>query len=89
MKNILFAGLLFAAIATSSSAVFAQSTDAPISRADVKAQLAAADKNGQLDVVRTESYPQLLPYQAAQAATPTNAGGLALTQANAGRVRAQ
>jgi hypothetical protein len=77
MKRALIGSLLFAA-AMSSASVFAQTTgaadaagNAPITRAQVKAQLAAAKKSGQLDPVHSESYPQLLPYQSGQGANGT------------------
>ena len=88
MKKIMVAGLLVMG-AMSSAAVFAQSVDSPITRADVKAQLVAAQKDGQLDVVRTESYPQLLPYQAAQRVNAMSASEATLAQANASRMRVQ
>ena len=91
MKTTLLASLLTIAMISSTS-VFAQGSDAanaPVTRAQVKAELVAAEKNGQLDVVRTESYPQLLPYQAAQDGNAQATSGIALTQANPLRVRAQ
>jgi Domain of unknown function (DUF4148) len=79
MKRALIGSLLFAA-AMSSASVFAQTTgaanaaeNAPITRAQVKAELAAAKKSGQLDLIHSETYPQLLPYQAARKANATMA----------------
>lgn len=68
-----FIGSLFVAVLISSAPVFAQSSGsvqqnsyAPRTRAEVKAELIAAQKSGELDAFRTESYPQLLPYQTAR-----------------------
>jgi hypothetical protein len=88
MKNSLLAGVL-AVAALSSASVFAQAADTSLSRAQVKAELVAANKNGQLDVVRSESYPQLLPYQSAQRVGVQSDSNSAMTQANASRVRTQ
>ena len=62
MKRALI-GSLFVAVLVSSAPVFAQSTDtvqqnayAPRTRAEVKAELIAAQKSGELDAIRTESY---------------------------------
>lgn len=88
MKNSLLAGV-FAVAALSSASVFAQAADTSLSRAQVKAELVAANKNGQLDVVRSESYPQLLPYQSAQRVGALSDSNSAMTQANASRARTQ
>ncbi len=88
MKNSLLAGV-FAVAALSSASVFAQAADTSLSRAQVKAELVAANKNSQLDVVRSESYPQLLPYQSVQRVGVPLDSNSAMTQANASRVRTQ
>jgi hypothetical protein len=88
MKRALI-GSLFVAVLVSSAPVFAQSTDtaqqtayAPRTRAEVKAELIAAQKSGQLDMIHTESYAQLLPYQTARVGRVTSATDKTMTQAN-------
>jgi hypothetical protein len=66
MKRALM-GSVFVAVLVSSAPVLAQSADTvPRTRAEVKAELIAAQRSGELDAIRTESYPQLLPYQSAR-----------------------
>ena len=88
MKRALI-GSLFVAVLVSSAPLFAQSTDAiqrntyaPRTRAEVKAELIAAQKSGELDAIHTESYPQLLPYQTARYERVTSDTDTTLTQAN-------
>ncbi|QIE29001.1 hypothetical protein SBC1_71030 (plasmid) [Caballeronia sp. SBC1] len=99
MKRALI-GSLFAAVLVSSAPVFAQSTDvaqqsvyAPRTRAEVKAELIAAQKSGEFDAIHTESYPQLLPYQTARFERVTSGTDAdtdtAVTQANGVRVSTQ
>jgi len=95
MKRALI-GSLFVAALFSSAPVFAQSTDtvqqhayAPRTRAEVKAELIAAQKSGELDAIHTESYPQLLPYQTTRAERVTSGTDTAVTQANGARVSTQ
>jgi Domain of unknown function (DUF4148) len=94
MKRALV-GSLFVAALVSSAPVFAQSTDtvqnayAPRTRAEVKAELIAAQKSGELDAIHTESYPQLLPYQTARFERVTTGTDTTVTQANGMRVRTQ
>ena len=97
MKRALI-GSLFVAVLVSSAPVFAQNTDAaqqnayaPRTRAEVKAELIAAQKSGELDTIRTESYPQLLPYQTArfERVAVGTAADATLTQANGTGVKTQ
>ena len=97
MKRALI-GSLFVAVLVSSAPVFAQATDAaqqnayaPRTRAEVKAELIAAQKSGELDTIRTESYPQLLPYQTArfERVAVGTAADATLTQANGTGVKTQ
>ena len=95
MKRALV-GSLFVAALVSSAPVFAQSTDtaqqngyAPRTRAEVKAELIAAQKSGELDAIHTESYPQLLPYQTARFERVTSGTDTTVTQANSLRVSTQ
>ena len=76
MKRALIGSLLFAVLASSVPA-FAQSSDTrvnatPRTRAEVKAELLAARKSGELDAIHSESYPQLAPYQTSSAARKTS-----------------
>jgi Domain of unknown function (DUF4148) len=91
-----FIGSLFVAVLVSSAPVFAQSTDtaqqnayAPRTRAEVKAELIAAQKSGELDTVHTESYPQLLPYQTTRVERVTSGTDTTVMQANGMRVSTQ
>ncbi|CAN7697532.1 DUF4148 domain-containing protein [Caballeronia sp. dw_19] len=95
MKRALI-GSLFIAVMVSSAPVFAQSIDtaqqnayAPRTRAEVRAELIAAQQSGELDAIHTESYPQLLPYQAARFERVTSGADTTVTQANGMRVSAQ
>lgn len=95
MKRALI-GSLFVAVLVSSAPVFAQSADAVQqsayalrTRAEVKAELIAAQKSGQLDTIHTESYPQLLPYQTARFERVTLGTDTTVTQANGTRVSTQ
>jgi Domain of unknown function (DUF4148) len=96
MKRALI-GSLFVAVLVSSAPAFAQSSDVaqpnaygPKTRAEVKAELAAAKASGELDAIDTDSYPQLLPYQAAHARHVTSSmDTTAVTQANGARANAQ
>lgn len=89
MKRALIGSLLIVALASSASA-FAQSSNvAPRTRADVKAELIAARNSGALDTVRSESYPQLLPYQTAKALDASRSVGTSVTQANNARISTQ
>jgi hypothetical protein len=75
MKRALISSLLLSAVivaapvlSTSALAEPAQQTQpAAKSRAEVKAELAAARRNGDTQAVNSLSYPQLLPYQAKHA----------------------
>jgi len=89
-------GSLFAAVLVSSAPVFAQSTNtvqqnayAPRTRAEVKAELMAAQKSGEFDAFHTESYPQLLPYQTARFERATSGTDTTVTQGNGTRVSTQ
>lgn len=91
MKRTLIASLL-AVAALSSASVFAQSVgtnNGPVTRAQVKAELVAAKESGQLNLIHTESYPQLLPYQTARNVDAARVSGPTLTQANGPYVRAE
>jgi hypothetical protein len=99
MKRALI-GSLFVAVLVSSAPVFAQSTDAgqqnayaARTRAEVKAELIAAQKSGELDAIHTESYPQLLPYQTARfervTSGPDAHTDTTVTQASSTRVSTQ
>jgi hypothetical protein len=95
MKRALI-GSLFVAVLLSSAPVFAQSSErvqqnsyAPRTRAEVKAELIAAQKSGELDTIRTESYPQLLPYQTARFERVTSDTDTTVTQANGTGVNTQ
>jgi hypothetical protein len=95
MKRVLI-GSLFVAVLVSSAPVFAQSTDtaqqsayAPRTRAEVKAELIAAQKSGELDAIHTESYPQLLPYQTSRFQRDTSGADTTVTDANGTGVRTQ
>ena len=95
MKRALI-GSLFVAVLVSSAPVFAQSTDtaqqsayAPRTRAEVKAELIAAQKSGELDAIHSESYPQLRPYQSASYQHVTSGTGTTVTEANGARVSTQ
>jgi len=95
MKRALI-GSLFVAVLVSSAPVFAQSTDAvqqsayaPRTRAEVKAELIAAQKSGELDAIRTESYPQLLPYQTARFERVTSGTDTTVTQVSGTGVNTQ
>ncbi|MDB5784097.1 DUF4148 domain-containing protein [Caballeronia mineralivorans] len=96
MKRALI-GSLFVAVLVSSAPAFAQSSDVaqpnaygPKTRAEVKAELAAAKASGELDAIDTDSYPQLLPYQTARARHVTSGTNTtAVTQANGTRANAQ
>jgi Domain of unknown function (DUF4148) len=80
---------LFVAAAIASSPVFAQAvaSDAsqvnagPRTRAEVKAELIAAQRSGEYQAIRVDanSYPQLLPYRTHNGRT--SAGATELTQA--------
>ena len=89
-------GSLFAAVLVSSAPVFAQSIDtvqqnayAPRTRAEVKAELIAAQKSGEFDAIHMESYPQLLPYQTARFERVTSGTDTTVTQGNGTRVSTQ
>jgi len=95
MKRALI-GSLFVAVLVSSAPVFAQSSDtvqqnayAPRTRAAVKAELIAAQKSGELDAIRTDTYPQLLPYQTARVGRVTSATDTTVTQTNGMQVSTQ
>jgi hypothetical protein len=96
MKRALI-GSLFVAVLVSSAPAFAQSSDVaqpnaygPKTRAEVKAELAAAKASGELDAIDTDSYPQLLPYQTARAGHVTSGTNTtAATQTNGTRTNAQ
>ena len=95
MKRALI-GSLFVAVLVSSAPVFAQSTDAAQqsayasrTRAEVKAELIAAQKSGELEAIHTESYPQLLPYQTARFQRVTSGTDTTVTEANGTRVSTQ
>jgi hypothetical protein len=89
MKRALIGGLLVAVLASSVSAFAQSSNDVPRTRADVKAELIAARNSGELDLIRSESYPQLLPYQNSRAARATSNDGTAVTQVNSARSSTQ
>jgi hypothetical protein len=70
MKRTLIQALLISAALVATAPAFAaeyaqaQATaDGAKTRAEVKAELAAARRNGDLDAVNINTYPQLLPYQ--------------------------
>ncbi|MFT4505669.1 DUF4148 domain-containing protein [Caballeronia sp. 15711] len=95
MKRALI-GSLFVAVLVSSAPVFAQSTDAAQqsayasrTRAEVKAELIAAQKSGELEALHTESYPQLLPYQSARFQRVTSGTDTTVTEGNGTRVSTQ
>lgn len=95
MKRALI-GSLFVAVLVSSAPVFAQSTDAAQqsayasrTRAEVKAELIAAQKSGELEALHTESYPQLLPYQSARFQHVTSGTDTTVTEGNGTRVSTQ
>jgi hypothetical protein len=92
MKRVLI-GSLFVAVLVSSAPVFAQSTDtaqqsayAPRTRAEVKAELIAAQKSGELETIHSESYPQLRPYQTARFQRVTSGADTTETEADGTRV---
>jgi hypothetical protein len=69
MKRALINGLLISAL-LAAAPVFADNLAQPASpnvtgktRAEVKAELATARRNGDLEAVNDRTYPQLLPYQ--------------------------
>ncbi|WP_321801518.1 DUF4148 domain-containing protein [Caballeronia sp. J97] len=62
MKNALIGGLLLSTLLATAPA-FAQSAYAGKTRAEVKTELANAQRAGDLDAVNSLSYPQLRPYQ--------------------------
>ncbi|SAK69042.1 hypothetical protein AWB79_03646 [Caballeronia hypogeia] len=62
MKSTLISGLVLSALLATAPA-FAQTANAGMSRAQVKAELASARRAGDLDAVNSLSYPQLRPYQ--------------------------
>jgi parvulin-like peptidyl-prolyl isomerase len=95
MKRALI-GSLFVAVLVSSAPAFAQSSDVaqpnaygPRTRAEVKAELIAAQKSGELDIIRSETYPQLLPYQTARVGHNASSTDTAVMQANDTRVSTQ
>lgn len=95
MKRALI-GSLFVAVLVSSAPVFAQSTDAAQqsayasrTRAEVKAELIAAQKSGELEALHAESYPQLLPYQSARFQRVTSGTDTTVTEGNGTRVSTQ
>ncbi len=95
MKRALI-GSLFVAVLVSSAPVFAQSTDAAQqsayasrTRVEVKAELIAAQKSGELEALHTESYPQLLPYQSARFQRVTSGTDTTVTEGNGTRVSTQ
>jgi Domain of unknown function (DUF4148) len=88
MKHALI-GSLFVAVLVSSAPVFAQSAYAPRTRAEVKAELIAAQKSGELETIHSESYPQLRPYQSASYQHVTSGTGTTVTEANGARVSTQ
>jgi protein involved in sex pheromone biosynthesis len=87
MKRALISSLLIVVLASSASA-FAQSSNvAPRTRAEVKAELTAARNSGELDAIRSDSYPQLLPYQTAKARGASRTSSV--VQANSARISTQ
>jgi hypothetical protein len=95
MKRAL-TGSLLVAVLVSSAPVFAQSTGtvqqnayAPRTRAEVKAELIAAQKSGELDAIHTGTYPQLLPYQTARFQRVTSGADTTVTEADGTRVSTQ
>jgi hypothetical protein len=89
MKRALIGGLLFAVLASSAPAFAQSSSAAPRTRADVKAELIAARNSGELDLIHSESYPQLLPYQTSRNARATSNNDTAVTQVNSARISTQ
>ncbi len=88
MKRALINSLLVAA-AVMSAPAFAQATSdasqanaGPRTRAEVKAELIAAQRSGEYQAIRVDaaSYPQLLPYL--KHSRQTSAGETELTQTN-------
>jgi hypothetical protein len=67
VSTIAAAAPAFATDATATSdglsPAVSQTQPAALTRAQVKAELAAARRSGELDPVNSASYPQLLPYQ--------------------------
>jgi Domain of unknown function (DUF4148) len=85
VKRALISSLLLAA-AVASAPVFAQTetSDAtqastgPRTRAEVKAELIAAQRSGEYQAIRVDadSYPQLLPYRTHRARTSADTNGM-------------
>ena len=97
MKRALISSLVLAA-AVMSGPVFAQAaSDAsransgPLTRAEVKAELIAAQRSGEYEAIRVDaaSYPQLLPYLKQGGQTSTGATELTQTNSFGTALRAQ
>jgi hypothetical protein len=76
VKRALINSLLVAAAVVVSAPVFAQAvasdTSHPRTRAEVKAELIAAQRSGEYQAIRVDadSYPQLIPYRTHSRRTP-------------------
>ena len=78
MKRALINSLLVAAAVVVSAPVFAQAVTSDTShsrtRAEVKAELIAAQRSGEYQAIRVDadSYPQLIPYRTHSRRTPAD-----------------